>query len=902
MTRAPSPPRLPAWLFLRLGGRRADYMLAELNEEFVRYVLPQRGRWRAAIWFWLQIARSLPSVLRAPHGRRGSLGRRPGVGALVRELRFAVRGLRRAPRFSITVVLMLGLGVGAGMSVFALVDLLLLRPPPHVEDPERVRRLVLRENRPPIGEFTSTSLAWIDYEAMRDHANTLDGVAAWFTIDRSLGRGAGARNITVMMATPSLFPVLGVRPARGRFFDAHENAPGMNPAPCVASHRFWQRDLRGDDAALGTEILVGSLACVIVGVAPAGFNGVELDAVELWMPIRTGAADFFGPGGGDIWTTDRSHWVRVLARLRAEVSEEVAGQDATSAYRTITTRGRDPELRAVADWQSIRPGRQSRRATVDISLLLLAGGAGLLLLISANLANLFVVREIGRTRETAIHIALGGSPLHLVITRGLEAAVLAVGAGAIGLGVATWFGPIVRTTLVTGVDFAGTAMNARIVLTTMGIALLLGLLIAAASALRVRAIQPGALLASAGSARSGGTRRMTIMRLSFVSVQAGLSAALLLASIAFVRSFRQAANVDLGFDRHDVMVATVPLRDVNYTLPEEWRFYRELHARAIELPAVASASLGHTTPWWNSRSEGVSIPGRDSLPPVPGFGAPAFDAVTPDYLTTLGLTMRAGRWLHDNDLAGAAAVVVINEALRDLYWPQSDPIGQCMRIGDGANTPCREVVGVVANHRINGGLDDPAIAGYFLPLSQTAEYAFEPRLFVRSSGPVEDIFGPVRQIIQTTATNLPAPILFRLEDTFEPLISPWRLGSYAFTVLGGLALMVGTLGLFSILSYVVAERRREFAIRAAIGATSRQIAVPVLRQAMTTVAAGVAGGVGLAMATSGWLESLLFRTRITDPGALLLAAGISLSVAVLASASPARNAAAKSPMDTLRTE
>lgn len=904
MTGPRRPPRLPAWLLERIGGRRAAYMLGDLDEEYERFVLPKRGPLRAGLWYWMQIARSVPSAIRPPsgHSATGSPRRPVPLPPLGRELRYATRCLVREPRFSLAVVLTLGVGVGAGMSVFSLVDFLLLRPPSHVEDPDRVKRLVLQENRyrPPFGEFTSTSLAWIDYEVMRDVATTLDGVAAWFPTTRSMGRGAGARNITVTLATASLFPTLGVRPALGRFFTNAEDVPGRDPAPCVASERFWRRELGGHAGALGREILVGTVTCVIVGVAPAGFSGVEPTAVQIWMPIRTAAGDVMG--GEGLWTTDRSHWVRVLARFAPGVSEDVAAQDATAAYRSVTARGRDPELRAVADWQSIMPGRSTRSSIVDVSVLLLAGGGVLLLLIVVNLMNLFVVRELGRARETAVHVALGSSPGRLFVRRGLEASLLAGAAGAVGLVVATWLGPIVRNILVTNVDFAESPMTMRILAVTAAIAMATGLSIAAISTARLRSIHPAPLLSSAGTARSGGARRGPAIRLGFVGIQAALSTALLVASLGFVNSFRRAATLDLGFDRHDVLVASLPLYDLNYSRAESWEFYRQLHERVSQLPGIATASLGYMTPWWNNRTETVSVPGRDSLPPVPSYGSPVFDAVTPDYLSTLGLTMRAGRWLQDTDRAGTTPVVVINDALAELYWAGENPIGRCMRIGDAEGSPCREVVGVVANHRFTGGIEDDAVAAYFLPLAQADGYSFTPRLFARASRDAVEMVGPLRRLVQSAEPDLPAATVMLLESRYEPLIAPWRLGSYAFTALGALAMLVGTLGLFSVLSYVVAERRREFAIRAAIGATSRQIAWPVVRGGLGTVAAGIAAGFGLALAASGVLQPLLFRTRLADPLALGIAAGVSLVIALVATLAPARTAASQSPMEALRVE
>lgn len=885
-----------------MGGSRGHDMAADLEEEYSRFVLPELGRRRATWWYWRQVIRSLPAALRGDARRRASRGSQHGTffSSVGRELPYAVRAVYRAPRFSLAVILILGLGVGSGASVFALVDMFLFRPPSQVHDPGRVRRVTFRENRPPFGEFVSASLSWVDYERLHDGAQSFTGVAAWFPWRMSLGRGPAARNIVVTLATPSFFTVLGVEAALGRFYTDAEDVLGLNPAPCVASDALWRRELGGDERALGRVLTVGGMTCTVVGVTPRGFNGITLETVHLWLPLRAAGADAMGPDP-ELWAGDRYHWVRILARLAPGVTDQAANQDATAAYRGFTERRRDPDLVARAELQSIMPGRAVRNSVVDVSTLLLAGGALLLVLIAANLANLFIVRDLDRARETAVRVALGSPRWRLFVTRVLEAGVLGAGAGLVGLAIATWLGPVVRSTLVTGVDFATGAVTLRVALATVGMALFTGLILAAVSAVRVTRSDPAALLVSAGGARSDGDRRGTRLRLGLVGLQAALSMALLVASLGFVSSFRRAAGVDLGFERRGLLVADVSLADLNYSTEEYRQFFREIWTRVRNLPGVTSASLGSMTPWMNNQSEDVAVPGRDTLPPVPAYGSPLFDAVTPDYLETMQLTMRSGRWFTASDGPGRAPVIVINEALGDLYWPSENPIGRCMYVGDRP-TPCREVIGVVGNHRFTGRLEDEPVAAYFMPLGQADAYDFTPRLFVRTDREVELTIPTIRQVVQGAVPNLPAADVIPLERRFAPLIAPWRLGSYAFTGLGVLATLVGTVGLFSLLSYVVAERRREFAIRAAVGATSRQIAIPVVRQGIATVALGVAAGLGLAAVSSTWLGPLLFRTRLIDPLALAVSASALFGVALLATLLPARAAATGDPMEALRLE
>ncbi|MGE3526154.1 MAG: ABC transporter permease, partial [Gemmatimonadales bacterium] len=744
---------------------------------------------------------------------------------------------------------------------------------------------------------TSRSLAWVDYEAARK-APSVQGAAAWITLSRSLGRGADAHPIAVTASTASLFQVLGVRPVLGRFYlRAEEQDPG-EPVPCVAGHRFWRTELGGTAGALGQELLVGNVRCVIVGVAPAGFNGLEITSVDLWGPIGPFGKDYMGPDP-DLWATDRSHWVRVAVRLAPGANDVRAADEATVAYRAVTPRRRDPDLTARVDWESIVPG-QSRESSARVANLLFGGALVLLLLIAANLVNLFLVRDLERARETTVRLALGCPVRRLFLDRVAEVGLLAIGGTVVGLLTAGWIGPIARRTLLNRLNITAAPVDLRIVLAGVVLALSIGVVIAAATTLRLAHTDPASMLRTTGGAPGGGRRGRT-MRFALVALQAALSTGLLISAAGFVLSFRRAATFDLGFDLTGLAVGRVSLDGLGYTQAEERRFWTEVRETVGALPGVAGASLGYMTPWWNNRNEHLSIPGRDTLPLVPHFGSPAFDAVTPEYLQTMGLRLLSGRWISDQDTRGSAPVLVINRSLADLYWPGEHPVGACLRVG-ADSLPCRTVVGIVADHRFSGQLEDAPIPAYFLPLSQSDAYSFTPRLFFRMSAAPRTIIPAVRRVLQTTRVNLPAADVAPMEALFEPLLAPWRLGSYAFTGLGALATMVGAMGLFSVLSYVVAERRREFAIRTALGATVDQIAGPVLWRGLATVGTGVALGIIMALVSGRWLQPILFQTRLTDPLVLAIGIVLSLGLAALASLIPARRAAGQDPLEVLRAQ
>ncbi|NOT08260.1 MAG: FtsX-like permease family protein, partial [Gemmatimonadales bacterium] len=389
--------------------------------------------------------------------------------------------------------------------------------------------------------------------------------------------------------------------------------------------------------------------------------------------------------------------------------------------------------------------------------------------------------------------------------------------------------------------------------------------------------------------------------LMLVGVQAALSGALLVASVGFVSSFRRATSFDLGYDMQGVLVGRVSLFSAGYSQLESRQFYLRAHERIRTLPGVVSASLGYTGPWNNNRNEAMHEPGRDSLPTAPLFGAPNFDAVTPDYLATMGLRLQVGRWIEESDGAGNAPIMVVNEALTKLYWPGQPALGRCLRIGN-ESMPCRTIVGVVANHRFTGGLEDDPVAGYFLPLAQSDAYTFTPQLFVQVRGDPLALVSELRRQLQGMAPNLPAATVFPLASNFEPLIASWRLGAMAFSGFGIVAGLVAMVGLFSVLAYLVTERTREFAIRSALGAQPAQVARPVIRQGVMVTATGLAAGLGLTAFAARWLQPMLFQTKLTDPLAVGSVCAALLAMAFLASLGPARRAAGKDPMEALRSQ
>ena len=847
------------------------------------------------------LRRTRAELARIDLGQRAKERRVSRLEDLRQDAAYALRGFRRQPGFALAVVLTLGVGIGANAVMFGLLDRLLLRPPAHVTDAGRVMRFQLTESDADLKEsWTNESMAWRTYLDQRDHAGYFASVAAYFTqAEMPVGRGEGASKARVTLATPSYFGLLGVQPARGRFYGDGEDRPEAAEAVAVVAWHYAHRAMGNPDRAVGQRLFMGSRTYTVIGVAPRGFNGVDLDAVDAWIPFHAGAPDIVGKSGE--WReTYNWQWLKFLARLKPGTTRERASDEATRVQRAAVEKIPDVDHRATAELVPLRgfDRKAVSHARERVAIWLASVAFVVLLIVCANVANLLLARAASRRREIAVRLALGVGRGRLVRQLLAESLLLALGGGVIALAIARWGGSLLRATVLPTVTWVDSPLDWRVAGITALATLVTGLLTGLAPALQ--ASRPALTAALKQGAAGGGSPRSRL-RGGLLAAQAGLSLLLLIGAGLFVRSLWRVVHTDIGYEPSRLLVAEVDLDLAGYPRPAQLDFYRQALDRMSGLPGVERASLAINSPFWTMHSTRIRLTDRDSTPRVPN-GGPYYNGVTTDYFATLGMRAVSGRLFTAEDRAGSQPVMVINQRMGEFFWPGGNPLGKCVRIG-ADSLPCAEIVGVVANARVNS-IQERTAAMYYVPLDQAQRLGLSQSrmLFLKTRRDPAGQIPEVRRAMLGLGSNLPLPQVRTFQSQIDPEIQPWRLGASMFGVFGLLALLVAAIGLYSVMSYAVVQRTREFGIRSALGASSRQIVRAVVRDGLGVVLIGIAGGAGIALLLGRLLEPLLYQTSPRDPLVLAGVIGALLVASLAAVLIPARRATRVDPVVALRSD
>jgi predicted permease len=827
--------------------------------------------------------------------RRARVERRADWAAIVVDnTRYALRGFRQSPVFTLTIVLTLALGIGGNAAMFSIIDRLMLSAPAHIEDPEGVLRLYRQEVSRGRLRYSSTwpHLDILDLRKSRAFRN----IAAFTPASVRVGEGDSARSVPAALVSPDFFPLLGVEPLRGRFFSEADDESGA-PGSVVLGYAYWQQELGGDPAALGSVLRIGDTSHRIVGIAPRGFSGVDPRRIDLWLPLHTSA---IGIDPGE-WEQNRGYyWLRTVARLTPGVSREAAGQEATALYRRI--READPPPFYEPDSTFVFTGplsaaRGPRASEESVVARWLTGVTLLVLLIAcANVANLLLARGFRRRRQISIRLALGVSRLRLVGLLLCESVLISLVGGAVALLVAVWGVRFMCATLLPDLWWPGSVLSLRVLAYTFFAALLTGVLAGLIPALQ--ASRPR-LIECLKEGLRGVAHRRSKTRAALMIAQAAISVVLLVGAGLFLRSLYTLRSLDLGMDTANVWVVDPELGPDSKTPADLQSLYRGAAERLEALPDVERTGTVSSLPFLQRWSVPLVVPEVGSLADL-DIPLPRLNEVTDDYFATVGMRIVRGRGFSAADREGSPPVIVINEALAEAVWPDEDAIGRCIRVG-GEETPCASVVGLIENTR-SGGVTRDQMPELFLPLAQRPEG--EPvALFVHTrQGASDEVATVIRREVRAVSSDVRFVRVQPLQELIDPELRPWQLGATMFTLFGALALTIAAVGLYGVLAFSVAQRNFEIGVRSALGASRGSLVGLVMTEALRVTGIGVVIGLLIAGALSGWIEPLLYEVAGGDPLTFSVVPALLLVVALTAGVVPAWRATRVDPQLALRAE
>lgn len=810
---------------------------------------------------------------------------------MMQNIRHAMRGIVRAPAVAIAIALTLGLGIGVNAVMFQLIDRLFFKPPAGVRAPNEIRRIYTDSKF--LGKESINSSG--SFPLLRDMqgVKSFSDAAAYFSTTLPMERGAAARRVSVLMATHNFFPLLGVSPVLGRFYDLAEDVPGVG-STAVLSYGFWQRQFNGDRNVLGKPLRLGSSVYTVVGVAPKDFNGVNPEDVEVFVPLRNAAHENIGGP----WETARGiQWLRVISRLAPNTNVIAAESDATIRLRAAQggDKRADPNAKVIAAPLLVARGPLAPQDT-KISLWLTGVACVLLTIACANVMNLLLTRLTFREAEFAIRAALGSGRQRLVAAVLTESVLLSLLAAVVGLFIAQITGALLGGVLMPGISWPSPLSDVRVIAFTIGVALLMGLISGAIPAWQGSRTDIGSALKIG---RGSATPHRSRLRSSLLMFQAALSVVLLVAAGLFVRSMGQIHRLDTGLNIERLLLVSMDLDRDTYPGSTGLLMQQEAFTRLLRVPGVVAVTGSNSIPFRTSWAEGLIIVGMDSVPTARS-GGPYINIVGPNYFRVVGTQMRSGRSFDENDKLGAKRVAIVGETMARLVWRDRNPIGYCMKIG-GDTMPCTEVIGV-ASDAPRQSLLDRENSQYYVPAAQyRATEPFEA-MFVQTKGDPARVVEPVRRELQQLAPNLPYINIRPMWELAAPEARSWQLGATLFTAFGVLALIVAALGLYSVVTFDVSRRTKELGIRIALGVSASRLMGLVFKGGLRPILLGVVAGSAVALVAAHWIQPLLFSTSARDPLVFLMVGAGLVAVSCVAIVLPAFRVTRISPSAALRAE
>ena len=832
---------------------------------------------------------------------------------MLQDIRYGIRMLLKKPGFTLIAVISLALGIGANTAIFSLLDAVMIKTLP-VQEPQELVLFGKGEDQgaslgPPNGNVDLFSYPF--YRQVQQRTDVFSGVASLLSLTWTVHGFVNSSNdieqMEVQLVSGSYFPVLGVNAGLGRVLtEADDQNAGGHPV-AVVSYAWWQQRLGGDPSAIGRTIKIDETTYNIVGVAPKEFFGTTVgSAPDLWIPLAMEKQ--MPPAHWDGRTKDSWRSLNLIGRLK----NGVAPQQATAAINLLfkqylrATAGSQPapdrlDLIEKANFEltPVSRGLSTLREQFSLSLKVLMGVVGLVLLIaSANVANLLLAHGATRRREFAVRLAVGAGRLRLVRQLFTESALL-VGVGAVAGTALAWWGT--RLLLVMASDGPEAlplqvTPNIRVLAFTIAASVLCVVVFGTAPALRASRTEPNASL------KGGKTAALNPLRnplgKAFVAAQVALSLLLLVGAGLFVRTLINLQRIPSGFNQENAMLLQVDTSATGYKDkdPRLPVLLRDVEEKVKAVPGVQAASFAFFTfhqGVWTSPAYT-----RDS-DVAPDLRSIRNNIVGPDFFAAMGIPLLQGRTFGPQDTASSQKVAVISEAMAQRFFPGGSPLGKRFGIDGPNSTEAIEVIGVAKDAKF-GSLTEEAKPIAFYPHAQLPDVL--GNFVVRFSGPASTVVPQVRQTIQAVNHNLPIDDVVSLSDHIGRSLVQQKLVARLASFFGLLALLLACVGLYGVMSYGVARRTNEIGIRMALGAQRGSVLWLVLREALVLVMTGLVVGVLASLVLTKTAASLLYELKPNDPLTIALATSLLMAVALLAGYLPARRAARVDPMVALRDE
>jgi putative ABC transport system permease protein len=879
-----------------------QYHLEETVDKLVAEGMTEEEAWRAARWrlghYSLQKEATRDMNIAA------------WLDTTWADLLYGLRQLRLNRSFAVIAILSLALGIGANTAIFQLVDAIRLKTLP-VDKPEELVAVDFEKgaSRPGSWYGRGDAVSYAQWEQIRDRQQAFSGVAAWSPDRLNLADGGEPRMADALFVSSDFFPVLRVRPFLGRSFTAQDDTAACH-AGAVLSYSFWQRAFGGSADVLDRTVRVGGHSIPVIGVTPPAFFGVQVGKrFDLALPVcadRLLADDQRGR-----MAMSSSWWLSIIGRLKPgwtvprasadlrTISPGIMEATVPNAYQPALAKRFLQNKLFVKDAGT---GISQLRVDYEHPLWLLMAITGLVLLIACgNLANLLLARATAREREIAVRLALGASRFRLVRQLIAESLLLAMAGSALGIAIALSLSHALVEFIATADNplFVDLALDGRVLLFTMGLGILTCLLFGLLPAWRATFVRPSAAM-QAGSRSMTASRSQFSLRRALVSIQVALSLVLLFGALLFVRSLHNLLTIDPGFNPDGLVSVNLDFSKAPYAKDRRLIVWREMYDRLSAIPRVASVAQVSMMPVSGS---GWDQPvGPDAAPAETSKKEGFFNQVGPGYFRTMGTRLLAGREFSDRDTPSSPKVAIVDEAFARTFFGGANPVGHTfhMPADAGKTEQVYQIVGLVGNSKYYDVREDFKPLAFF-PIAQTTNPEPSATFALRILGPRAEVLNAVKKSIN--AMNSRISIDFRpLSAQMQESLLRDRLMATLSAGFGFLAALLAALGIYGVISYMVAQRRNEIGVRVALGADRGRVIRLILREALLLLGIGLFAGNLLALFAGKAAAALLFGLQSRDTVSLCAASGLLAAVALMASYLPAVRAAGLHPATVLRNE